>query len=127
MQQQNQLSVFIACMAIGFLGGILYEPFSFVRRLFRCDTKRKKLGIAVDTLFFTVFALLSVCLNYLLNFNDFRIFWWIGYILGGIIYLKSLHKIIAFFENVCYNKVTKLVKKAKNQEKALKKRRIKQV
>ena len=61
------------------------------------------------------------------NFNDFRIFWWIGYILGGIIYLKSLHKIIAFFENVCYNKVTKLVKKAKNQEKALKKRRIKQV
>lgn len=114
-------------MAIGFLGGILYEPFSFVRRLFRCDTKRKKLGIAVDTLFFTAFALLSVCLNYLLNFNDFRIFWWIGYILGGIIYLKSLHKIIAFFENVCYNKVTKLVRKAKNQEKALKKRRIKQV
>jgi hypothetical protein len=48
-----------------------------------------------------------------------------GFAVGGIIYLKTLHKIIAFFENVCYNKLTQLVKKARKQEKTLKKRRVK--
>ena len=125
MQQENQLIIFIICVVVGFLGGVLYEPFSFTRKVFRCGTKRKKLGIAIDVCFFVTFAFASVLLSHLLCFNDFRVFWWIGYAVGGIIYLKSLHKIIAFFENVCYNKVTKLVKKAKIKEKTLKKRKVK--
>lgn len=127
MYPQNQLSVFILCAAIGFLGGIVYEPFSFLRLLLRCKDKRKGLGVAMDICFCMLFAVLSVTLTHLLHFPDFRLFWWIGYAVGGIIYSKSLHKIIAFFENVCYNKVTKLVKKAKNKEKTLKKRREKQI
>jgi hypothetical protein len=47
---------------------------------------------------------------------------WIGYALGGIIYLKSLHRILAFLQNVCYNRVIKMIKKAKKREKTLKKR-----
>jgi hypothetical protein len=46
---------------------------------------------------------------------------WIGYAFGGIIYLKSLHIILAFLQNVCYNRITKIVKKAKKREKTLKK------
>ena len=100
MYPQNQLSVFILCAAIGFLGGIVYEPFSFLRLLLRCKDKRKGLGVAMDICFCVVFAVLSVTLTHLLHFPDFRL---------------------------CYNKVTKLVKKAKNKDKTLKKRREKQI
>lgn len=44
---------------------------------------------------------------------------WIGYALGGIIYAKTLRKIVAFLENMCYNKIIKVIKKAKKKEKNL--------
>jgi hypothetical protein len=42
---------------------------------------------------------------------------WIGYAVGGIIYLKTLHRMVAFFKKVCYNRLNLLVKKAKNARK----------
>jgi hypothetical protein len=52
---------------------------------------------------------------------------WIGYAVGGILYLKTLHKIIAFLKNMCYNIGTIMVKRAKEKKKLLSKETGKKV
>jgi len=46
---------------------------------------------------------------------------WIGYLLGGILYLKSLRRIVAFFQKICYNKFIKIRKRQQYKEENLKK------
>ena len=122
MDTKNQFTIFCICIAVGLLGGILYEPFAFLRMIFGCPRgKSRPVGIALDIAFFAAFTVCTVFAGYLFRFPDFRVYMWIGYALGGIIYLKSLHRIVAFFGNVCYNKITKLAKKARKREKTLKK------
>ena len=127
MDTRYQLGVFISCVAIGFLGGVLYELFAFFALPFQKSVKGKKLVVLFDIAFWLSFSVFSVWVSCLLKFPDFRAFWWIGYLFGGIIYLKTLHKIIAFLENVCYNKVAHWIKKTKKREKTLKKRRVKSI
>ena len=123
MDTGNQFAVFGICVGIGFVGGLLYEAFSFVRFLLGCPRgKNKWLGCALDIAFFLTFACVCVFSSYVFKFPDFRVYTWLGYALGGILYLKTLHEIVAFFENVCYNNITKLIKKAKKREKTLSKR-----
>ena len=123
MDTGNQFAVFGICVGVGFIGGVLYEAFAFLRFLLGCPRgKNKILGGALDIAFFVAFALVCVWATYVFNFPDFRVYMWLGYILGGILYLKTLHEIVAFFEKVCYNSITKLIKKAKNREKALSQR-----
>ena len=122
MNGQNQFFIFCNCVAIGFIGGLLYEIFSVFRAIFGCRKgKNKILGGCIDCLFCTMFAFFCVFVSYLLHFPEIRVYMYIGYVIGGIIYLKSLHIILAFLQNVCYNKITKVVKKAKKREKTLKK------
>ena len=122
MDAKNQFAVFGLSLFVGFFGGILYEFFAFFRFLFRCEEKnRRALGGVLDVGFWISFVFFSVIWAYFLKFPDFRVYIWLGYALGGILYLKTLHKIIAFLEKLCYNKITKLIKKAKNQEKTLSK------
>lgn len=123
MDSRGQIFVFCICLCVGFFGGILYEGFGFVRVLFSCPRgKNKILGGALDVGFCLTFALVAVAAAYLFDFPAFRVYMWAGYALGGIIYLKTLHKIIAFLENLCYNKITEWTKKARKREKTLKKR-----
>ena len=123
MDTGNQFAVFGLCVGIGFLGGVIYEAFAFLRVLLGCPKgKNKILGGALDIAFFISFAVVCVWASYTFRFPDFRTYTWLGYALGGILYLKTLHEIVAFFEKVCYNSITKLIKKAKNREKTLSKR-----
>ena len=120
MDTQNQWRIFLLCVLIGLIGGVLYELFSVVRFLLvGKGKKRKALGAAVDILYSMAFALVCIYGAYAFDFPDFRVYMWIGYLVGGIIYLKSLHKIIAFFKKVCYNSINLLIKKAKKREKTL--------
>ncbi len=122
MDTKHQLAVFGLSLCVGFLGGILYEFFALARLLFQCEKKKRKLlGGALDMGFWICFICFSLFLAYILKFPDFRAYIWFGYALGGILYSKSLHKIIAFLEKICYNKITKLIKRSKNQEKTLSK------
>lgn len=123
MDSANQFSVFILCTAIGFGGGLLYEVFAFFRLIFRCE-KRKNifLGASFDVVFFLVFAFLCVYTAFFLDFPDIRVYMWIGYALGGLIYAKTLRRILALLEKVCYNSFARLVKKAKTKKKLLKER-----
>lgn len=120
MDTQNQFAVFGICLCVGFLGGVVYEAFAFLRLVSGCERgKSRMFGIALDILFLLCFAVMTVFASYLFRFPDFRAYMWLGYALGGIIYAKSLRRIVAFLENMCYNKIILLVKKAKKKEKNL--------
>lgn len=117
----NEFGVFTVCVAVGFLMGIVYEPFCLIRRLFCRKGKRMWISVLTDVLFFTLFTVVAVFTAYAFQFPSFRVYMWLGYAVGGIIYLKSLHRILAFLQIMCYNEITKLIKKAKKREKTLKK------
>ena len=118
MDSKGQLGVFCLCVAIGFVGGVLYEIFILFRAVFRCDKGKKKgVGIALDMAFFVAFGVLCIYAGYQFYFPNLRFYMWIGYAVGYIIYLKTLRRILAFLEKVCYNKASKVAKKVKTKKK----------
>lgn len=122
MDSKGQFTVFLLCVLTGFCGGLIYEVFAFFRLLFGCEKgKRKALGVVLDGLFGLAFALWSVFTAYIFRFPQFRWFMCLGWALGGIIYLKTLRRIVAFLEKVCYNVAVKVAKKAKAKKKLSKK------
>ena len=121
MDAKGHFLCFCLCVGIGFLGGVLYSACSFVRVLFSCPRgKNKAVGAVVDVVFFMAFACFCTLGAYVLRFPALRIYMWVGYAVGLVLYLKSLHKVVAFFQNICYNKITKLIEKAKLQRKTRK-------
>ena len=123
MDSKGQLGVFCICIAVGFVGGMLYEVVVLLRALFRCGKgKNKILGIILDTTFFIGLALLFTYAAYRFRFPALRVYMWIGYAVGGIIYLKTLHKVVAFLGNLCYNICKERLKKHKEKRRNSKKR-----
>ena len=118
MDTLGQLTVFLQCVGIGFCGGVLYEIVSIVKFPF---SKRKKLAKILentaDGVFWFGFFLDSVYLAYTFEFPAFRVYMWIGYLVGGILYLKILHKIVAFFKKICYNEISKGIKRRRIKKK----------
>jgi hypothetical protein len=118
MDSKSQFSVFCFCIAVGFVGGVLYEIFAFCRLIFGCHRgKNRILGGVVDVLFFICLAIFCVISSFLLHFSGFRAYMWLGFALGGIGYAKTLRRILAFLENMCYNVIYKMVIKAKSKKK----------
>ena len=127
MDSVGQLQIFLKCIAVGYLCGVLYEPFAVLRRATGCVKSGKLFfWMALDVLFFTVFAAVYIGIGTALSFPCFRPFMAIGAFVGLILYLKSLHRILDFFENVCYNTIRGVVKKLsvrlKKKKKSPKKR-----
>ena len=126
MDTKGQFTYFLLSVAVGFVGGLLYEVFSLFRILFSCDKgKWKGIGIGLDIGFCLLFTIWCIYMSFCLRFPDFRVYVCCGWVLGFAIYLKILHRILAFFENVCYNVLVKMAKKAKSKKKTLKKERKK--
>lgn len=118
MDTANQFYYFSLCICAGFCAGILYELFALIRLPFHCDKGRNKiLNIALDVTFFISFSAVSVGFAYVCNLPDIRVYMWIGYVLGLGLYLKTLRRILAFLEKVCYNGFARVVKKAKSKRK----------
>ena len=122
MDTKNQFAYFLLSVGIGFVGGAIYELFAVIRRIFRCR-KRKMIGHAVDISYCISFAIWCIFASFLLRFPDFRGYMFLGWGLGCAIYLKILHRIVAFLENMWYNVLVKMVTKAKSKEKTLQKER----
>lgn len=78
--------------------------------------------ITLDITFFAAFATFVNFATYRLKFPSFRVYTWLGYAVGGIIYAKTLRKFLAFLEKVCYNthvqrqKIRKTKKKLSQSE-----------
>lgn len=118
MDSKHQFTYFCLCIFVGFVGGILYENFAFLRKILRCPHgKNRVLGGIIDTVFCLSFAGLCTASAFWLRFPSFRVYMWIGYALGFLIYLKTLRRIVAFLQKVCYNVLCKIVKKAKFKKK----------
>jgi hypothetical protein len=107
MDTKNQLAVFLACVFVGFLGGAIYEPFSACRKAF------KKLGVLFDLLFFAAFSVLFCFFCAVCALPPLRVYMPVGALIGLIIYLKSLHRIVAILEKLCYNCFIKLKNRLK--------------
>ncbi len=127
MDSVGQLQIFFKCIAVGYLCGVLYEPFSLLRRATGFIKGGKLfLELALDVLFFALFAAVYIGAGTVLSFPYFRLFMAVGAFVGLILYLKSLHRILDFFENVCYNTIRRVVKKLsvriKKKKKSPKKR-----
>ena len=126
MDTKNQFTFFLLSVGIGLVGGLLYELFAVVRFLFRCNRGRRKiLGIGLDITYCIAFAVLAILLSVHLRFPNFRGYMCLGWLVGGGIYLRILHKILALCQKMCYNVVVKMVTKAKSKEKTLQKERKK--
>ena len=120
MDSKNQFTVFCLRLAVGFTCGLIYEIFAFFRWIVGCERgKNKVLGGILDFLFFISFAVFCIFSSVLLHFSGFRVYMWLGFGLGGMIYSKTLRRIVAFFENMCYNLSYKIIIKAKARKNSL--------
>ena len=118
MDTQNQFTYFLFSILIGLVGGVLYEIFAFFRLLFRCAKgKNKGIAIILDILFGLTFSIFCIFAMFFLQFPAFRGYMGLGFFIGLIIYAKTLRRIVAFFEKVCYNGIARVVKKAKSGKK----------
>ena len=115
MDSAGQLKRFFICVLIGLVGGLLYEICS-IFALKHPKKMQKTLRFFADILFFLVFSVLCiVVLNHLL-FPNLREYYYFGFALGLIFYLKTFHKAVAFLKNICYNGVRKMVNCVKKRK-----------
>ena len=123
MDAKNQFTTFCICVVAGFCFGVAYEIVALVRMLFACTRgKNKWLGFALDMAFWLAFAVYYIFVAYAFSFLSFRVYTWAGYAVGGIIYLKTLHKVVAFLGNLCYNTYKERLKKHREKRRNSKKR-----
>ena len=128
MDTVHQFHVFILCVCFGVVGGVFYELLSLFKILFFPWKKAKRFfGNLIDIVFWISLWIASVYLSFSFKFPSFRVYMGIGYLLGGILYLKILHKIVAFFKRICYNNIRKAIKKVTDKEETLKKEKGEQL
>lgn len=99
----EQIYFFSICVLCGAASGIVYDFLYVIKRFL----PGKKTCIFLDVLFFVVFAGMYVFLSVLLEFPDFRPYFFFGCLVGLVLYLKSMHIILAFLINMLYNKTEK--------------------
>ena len=98
----EDLYIFFACVLLGGAGGVVYDVFYPVRRLI--ERKTRKFAAAADVLFFFLFSLVYVAASVVFAFPVLRWYMFAGCMAGLILYLKSFHRILAFFCDMLYNK-----------------------
>lgn len=98
MGSENQLFVFFACMLSGVLSGLLYE----INGLVRFCVRKKTAAIIADVVFFIVFACIYVGVSVVFRLPDYRLYMFLGQILGFLLYLESFHRIVAFLAKRLY-------------------------
>lgn len=115
MDSQGQLVKFLTCVALGLVGGVIYEIASLLALPWPRKTRALLRGVA-DVVFFLLFAILCVWVLTMLNFSAFREYYYLGFAVGLILYIKTFHKALAFLKKMCYNIITKLVKCPNNRK-----------
>lgn len=118
MDAADQIFVFLVCVLAGVASGLVYELFFLFRKLSRDN---RAVTVALDIAFFFVFAAICVFIAVLFSFPDFRVYMFLGNIFGLILYLKSIHRIVAFLLKVCYNSAKKVLKRRKSTKNTKKK------
>lgn len=102
-EMNGQAYYFLICILCGVSSGVLYDVFYLVKRFLTGE----KTGLLLDVLFFLLFAGMYIFLSVLLGFPDFRLYLFLGCLIGLVLYLKSVHIILDFLVNMLYNKIEK--------------------
>ena len=96
MDSKAQFPAFLVCIAAGAVVGLLYDAFFPLRRC--------KIATAIaDAAFCVTAAAFYVFISTVCAFPDFRVFTYIGMAAGILIYSKSMRRVVAFFQKMCYN------------------------
>ncbi|MBQ8885429.1 MAG: spore cortex biosynthesis protein YabQ [Clostridia bacterium] len=111
MDSVGQLPVFLLCALAGIISGVFYDLLSPVRRRFGFWT-----SFFCDALFFLALAGIDVLFSVHFGFPAFRFYMFLGNAVGIGLYLKSVHRIVDFFEKLCYNSLVKIRKRRKKKE-----------
>ena len=108
-----QVFIFLCCMLCGVLSGIVYEVL-YIARVIVCGidkrvytVKDKIFTFLCDILYFAVLAAMFVFTSVMFEFYSLRLYMIAGCALGAIIYLKSLHVIIAICLKKVYNSLNR--------------------
>ena len=111
MDTANQFTVFCLCFLYGTACALLYDLI-----VWECGggTKLyKRFGVyvksAVQIALFIAFAFGFTALSTLFYFPSVRLYMYGGILFGVFLYLKSWHRTVDFFKNVCYNVIIKKV------------------
>ena len=105
----DPLYIVLVCTACGVAGGILYDAIVLLRRPFLQTWVR----IGTDMLFCMLFASGYLLISVWLGFPDLRLYYFASFLLGFWIYLKSLHKTVAFLAKKIYNTIKPIQKEKK--------------
>lgn len=96
----DQIYVFFVCLFCGVASGPFYDAFYLLKKLFPA-----RAGVALDIVFCLFFAGLYIFLAVLFSLPEMRLFMFVGCLLGFLVYLKSFHRIVAFFTEWLYNNI----------------------
>lgn len=99
----SQFYAFLVCVLTGAAGGALYDVF----RLIPVPKKPPFFRMIADGLFSLLFAAGYLAVSLLSGLPSLRFYTFLGCVAGFVLYLKSLHKFLAFITIKLYNKYNK--------------------
>lgn len=109
-----QIFIFLTCALCGVISGVVYDIL-YIARAFVCGLNKAKFTLKdkiftclCDLIYFIAFSAMFVFMSVCFEFYTIRLYMLIGCALGALIYLKSLHLIIAFLVKKVYNKMRKI-------------------
>ena len=105
----DQPRVFLACVSIGIISGVIYLPFYLVLQFIKINFVKH----IVNGLWLTSCSVIFTYFNLIYEFPNFRAYMVVGVVLGIYLYKLSFHKVFAILLNKVYNVINKLIKKIK--------------
>lgn len=110
MNHSDQIYVFLVSVCCGALGGAVFDVFFLFRYPFRSRVVRN----VSDVLFCLAFAAVYLVVSVAAGLPSLRFYACLGCGAGFALYLKSLHKFVAFFAEKLYNWIKHKMQKGKN-------------
>lgn len=102
----DQVFTFLVCVSCGLAGGVIYDIFWIVQKLLRARWIR----LLCDFAFVVLFGGLYLFVSVMMDLGSVRLYTLLGCLLGLFLYLKSFHKIVAFFCGKVYNRSNSMQK-----------------
>ncbi|MBQ9081131.1 MAG: hypothetical protein IJY26_00655 [Clostridia bacterium] len=99
MGEADQLYVFFSCVLSGVVAGVAYDILYLVKKWAR----NRAVRIALDVFFFVLFSGIYVFVSVMFSLPSFRLYMFLGCLVGLLLYLKSMHRILDFFVKRLYN------------------------
>lgn len=111
-----QIYIFLLCLACGVASGFAYDFLYLIRRAAAgapaVKTKKREIIVTAvcDVIYALVLSALFVACSVAFSFPDVRLYMFAAVFSGALLYIKSLHIMVAFLVNKLYNRIAESVK-----------------